>query len=478
MDNREAPAQRSDMTDLPNLADDARVLTRRAGDPDPDGGCVLYWMQRAQRADDNHALNLAVRFGNALGKPVAVFFGLTPSYPGANLRHYRFMLEGIAETQRELADRGTPLVMKLVSPEVGVVEAARLLKAAVVIGDENPARVGRVWRDQVAGRLTVPFHTVDADVIVPTALLPKEEYAARTIRPKIHKVWDRYLVPVGNPGPAYRWKTPPRLPGQVDDPLAELPGLPIDRSVGEVSRYYVGGATAGRALLRRFVRDRLAGYADRRNEPAVPGTSELSAYLHFGQLGPHTVALAAMRARDDDPATFGAGADAYLEELIVRRELAINFCLRNPDYDRYAGCPQWARDSLARHAADKRTYVYTLQQLEAADTHDPLWNAAQIEMNKTGRMHGYLRMYWAKKILEWTASPAEAFEACKGLNDKLFLCGRDPNGWASVSWAIGGRHDRPWAPERPIFGLVRYMSFASTSRKFDWKEYARRVQEL
>jgi deoxyribodipyrimidine photo-lyase len=431
-------------------------------------------MQRAQRAEDNAALNLAVRFGDELGLPVAVFFGLTPSYPGANLRHYQFMLEGLAETQTRLEKRGTPLVMRMVSPEIGVVEAARALKAAVVIGDENPVRIGHEWRQSAARDLTVPFHTVDADVICPTALFPKEEFAARTIRPKIHKVLPQWLVPLPNPKPKHRWKAPPTLPGMVADPLSVLPGLKIDRSVGAVSKWYAGGASRAEAALKRFLNDRLAGYAEQRNRPEVPGTSELSAYLHFGQIGIHAVATSVADAKKAD-AKLTETADAYLEELIVRRELAINFCLRNPDYDRLSGCPEWALKSLAKHASDKRKYVYTIEQLEAGKTHDELWNAGQLEMNKTGRMHGYLRMYWAKKILEWTASPEEAFEACMGLNDKLFLCGRDPNGWASVAWAIGGRHDRPWAPERPIFGMVRYMSFDSTSRKFDWKGYAKRV---
>ena len=219
------------------------------------------------------------------------------------------------------------------------------------------------------------------------------------------------------------------------------------------------------------MRERLAGYASRRNRPEVEGTSQLSPYLHFGQIGPREVALAVQGA--EAPAE---DRRAFLDQFVVRRELAWNFVRFNPRYDSIEGCEPWARRTLDAHRADQREYLYGLAALETAGTHDPLWNAAQRQMVETGWMHGYLRMYWAKKILEWSASPEEAMAHAIELNDRYELDGRDPNGYAGIAWAIGGKHDRAWGPERPVYGTVRYMSLASTSRKFDSRAYISRSQ--
>jgi deoxyribodipyrimidine photo-lyase len=255
-------------------------------------------------------------------------------------------------------------------------------------------------------------------------------------------------------------------------PETVLAALACDRSVLPVKKF-IGGTDEAERRLHLFLQERLAQYDQRRNHPEVPGTSELSAYLHFGQISPVTVALAVRGALA--PA---AARDAYLEELIVRRELAINFVARNPNYDRLQGCPDWGRATLAAHEDDPRPYLYTERQLENAATHDPLWNAAQTEMVTTGRMHGYLRMYWAKKILEWTKTPARAFAIAVRLNDRYLLDGRDPNGYAGIAWAIGGKHDRPWGPRRPVFGTIRYMSAAGMAGKFDVKGYLEWVSSL
>jgi deoxyribodipyrimidine photo-lyase len=225
-------------------------------------------------------------------------------------------------------------------------------------------------------------------------------------------------------------------------------------------------------VLARFVRERLRGYADGRNHPELDATSQLSPYLHFGHIGPREVARA---VRDADAPR--EDRDAFLEEFIVRRELAVNFVRFSPRYDTLDGCEPWARRTLEAHAADRRDPSYSLARLEAADTHDPLWNAAQAQMVGTGWMHGYVRMYWAKKILEWTRDPAEAFTRAVLLNDRYELDGRDPNGYTGIAWAVGGKHDRAWGPERPVYGTIRYMSYASTSRKFDCARYIRRVEE-
>ena len=327
------------------------------------------------------------------------------------------------------------------------------------------------WRTDAASAMRIPLLSVDADVIVPSPLLQREQYAARTIRPRIHALLGEFLNPVRNLAPIVTWKSIARLSSlEVSMNLLEM--LKVDREVPPAPQIH-GGTSQGLATLRRFVRRRLSGYASQRNHPELDATSRLSPYLHFGHLGPHTVAMAVMNSRA--PAH---DRQAFLEELIVRRELAINFVRYNRDYDRLKGCEPWALRTLGTHARDPRAYIYTYQQLERAQTHDPLWNAAQTQMVRTGWMHGYLRMYWAKKILEWSRSPAEAFRVAVRLNDRFELDGRDPNGYAGIAWAIGGKHDRAWGPKRPIYGTIRYMSLRSTSRKFDSEDYIARCARL
>jgi deoxyribodipyrimidine photo-lyase len=451
---------------LQQLATDPRLTRRTPGDPDPSGRCVVYWMQRAQRAVDNPALDAAIGVGNALRQPVVVFLAPVPFYPHGNHRHYQFLFQGFAELEPALTRRGVGLVFRF-APDHRVEAFADEVDASVVIGDENPLREPAAWRTRVAQRLRVPLWTVDADVIVPTNLLEKEQYAARTMRPRIHALLPQFLV---RP-PAPKAHAPWRMPRQVRRvrPSARIPaGFPLVRAVAPVETYR-GGMAAARTSLRRFVRTRLAGYHVDRNHPERDGTSQLSPYLHFGHIGPRTVALA---VRDADAPE--ADRAALLEELIVRRELAINFVRFNSRYDRLAGCESWARRTLDEHRADVRAPRYAEALLESADTHDPLWNAAQRQVVETGWMPGYMRMYWAKKILEWTDSPDAALEIAIRLNDRYQLDGRDPNGYTGIAWAIGGKHDRAWGPERAVYGKVRYMSFASTRRKFDSRAYIAR----
>jgi deoxyribodipyrimidine photo-lyase len=326
------------------------------------------------------------------------------------------------------------------------------------------------WRDHVAARLTVPFVTVDADVLVPTALFPKREFAARTLRPKYLRVRDDWLRPPPHPLPRVKAKAGPR---GADPSTAAVPAdWTIDRSVAPVATF-PPGPREGRKALETFVKKRLRGYAEDRNQPDLAATSRLSPYVHFGHLGATEVAWAVADAGAPD-----ADRDAFLEEFLVRRELAINYVAREPRYDELAGSPAWALKSLDEHRKDPRPYLYDDDAFERGLTHDPLWNAAQLEMVRTGHMHGYVRMYWAKKILEWSRTPEEAFALAVRLNDAYELDGRDPNGYTGVAWAIGGLHDRPWAPARPVFGMVRFMSGASTGRKFDSKAYMARVDAL
>lgn len=307
---------------------------------------------------------------------------------------------------------------------------------------------------------------VDADVIVPSRLLMKEQFAARTIRPRIHKLLDQFLKPLGNRTVHVAWKS--RIDGGVAASMDPLKKISLDRSVG-IAPDFSGGTTAGVASMRTFIRERLDDYDAARNHPELDGTSRLSPYLHFGHLGPHTIALAVAESTASKKSR-----DAFLEQLIVRRELAINFVRFNPHYLHLQSCEPWAMRTLGEHSRDPRKFVYSSRVMEQAETHDPLWNAAQRQMVESGWMHNYLRMYWAKKILEWSESPDAAYEAAVAMNDRYELDGRDPNGYAGIGWAIGGKHDRAWGPERPVYGKIRYMSYESTRRKFDSRAYLAR----
>lgn len=380
------------------------------------------------------------------------------------------MLDGLAGLAAGLRERNVGFVLRR-APEQSVLRFCRDVNPSLLIGDEDPRRNAEQRRVRVAREIKAPFWTVDSDVIVPTRLLGKEHFAARTIRPKIHQRLGEFLKPVRNVKANISWKQRARMVSlPVDENLLE--GFPIDRSVAPVTTL-TGGSIAAQAVLRRFLCERLPGYGKNRNQPQLDGTSQLSPYLHFGQIGPHEVALAVQNA--DAPAE---DREAFLEEFIVRRELAINFVRYDAHYDSWDASEPWADRSLRLHARDRRTYSYSEAQLENADTHDPLWNAAQKQMVLTGWMHGYLRMYWAKKILEWSPSPAEAFDIAVRLNDRYELDGRDPNGYAGIAWAIVGKHDRAWGPERPVYGKIRYMSYASTSRKFNAKAYIERIAAL
>ncbi|HEX2260572.1 MAG TPA: deoxyribodipyrimidine photo-lyase [Candidatus Binatia bacterium] len=458
------------MDSIEALCDNPRVTLRRGGVFDPEGQCVVYWMQRSQRALDNPALNLAIEAANLLKKPVVVFFSLIPNAHHANRRHYQFMLKGLQDVAQGLRGRGVGFVLRRF-PDHSLLKFCSEVRPCVVVSDENPMAGAERVRTQVAREIPAPFWTVDADVIVPTRLLGKEHYAARTIRPKIHALLPEFLKPVTNPKARVPWKTSSSPRASIPD-LSLLDALPLDVATAPVSAQR-GGTQEALTTLRRFIDCKLKGYSRNRNQPDLDGTSRLSSYLHFGHIGPHTVALAVQKS--------GAplqDRSAFLEELIVRRELAHNFVRFNPHYETFHSGEPWADRTLRIHANDKREYLYSEAQLENSETHDPLWNAAQKQMVLTGWMHGYLRMYWAKKILEWSPSAAVAYDIAVRLNDRYELDGRDPNGYAGIAWAIVGKHDRAWGPERAVYGKIRYMSYASTSRKFDSGAYIAKIEAL
>jgi deoxyribodipyrimidine photo-lyase len=453
------------------MIDPSRLRALNDRPPREGGKYVLYWMQASQRTRFNHALEHAIERGNELGLPIAVGFGLTDDYPEANARHYAFMLQGLRDVAGGLAKRGIPFVVRHGSPADVAIELSR--DAAVIVCDRGYLRHQKQWRDDVADGARCEVVEVESDVVVPVEVASdKHEFAARTLRPRIHRHLAAYLRPV-KPIRLKAASNRLRLRGDIDvsDPAKALAKLKLDRSVAPSARF-TGGEVAAGVLLKEFTASKLAGYATKRNEPALQHTSTLSAYLHFGQISPLEIALAVSKSSAPK-----GDRDAYLEELIVRRELSINFAHFNPRYDDYAGLPEWSRKTLAEYRRDKRPRIYSRQHLERAQTDDRYWNAAQLEMVRTGFMHNYMRMYWGKRFLEWTRTPQQAYEYCIHLNNKYFLCGRDPNAWANVAW-IFGLHDRPWGPARPIFGLVRYMNAAGLERKFDMDAYVKWVDSL
>jgi deoxyribodipyrimidine photo-lyase len=425
---------------------------------------VVYWMQAAQRAGTNHALEYAVGAANELRKPLVVLFALTEDYPEANERHYAFMLEGLKETQETLRGRGIPMVVRRGRPDAEIAALGR--DAAMVVVDDGYVRVERRWRRSAAAALDCPLVEVATNIVVPvTAASPKEEYAAATLRPKIYRLLDGFLTPLRETPLRVKSVEPAIDSWDIGDTAAALVRLDLDRTIGRVPSIR-GGESEAKKKLQAFVKNKLAAYAEARNDPSLDAVSGLSPYLHFGQISPLTVALAVKKGPR-------YGQAAFLEELIVRRELSFNFVRYNRAYDRFEGLPEWCRQTLLEHAGDPRPYVYSRAELKRAATHDPYWNAAQKEMVLTGKMHGYMRMYWGKKILEWSGSPREAFRTALALNNAYELDGRDANAFAGVAWCFG-KHDRPWA-RRPVFGTIRYMNAAGLRRKFDADAYVRKV---
>ena len=453
------------------LANDSRVTIRRNGPADPAGKCVVYWMQRAQRGIDNHAVNLAVHVANLLGLPLVVYFAGISNFPHANLRHYVFLNQGLPDIEADLAERNITFVMRR-APHESHEQLLSDVHAAFLVGDENPMREPERWRKQLASRISIPFWTVDADVVVPSKLIEKAQYGAYTIRPRLYKLLPDYLVPYENPKVQQTWRRPRGFRSDSVHEDMTRDWKDFDRSVAPVDAWR-GGSHAALKRLKHFTGKLLEDYEAQRNHPEIDGTSCMSPYLHYGHLGPVTIALAVAAAAKSNPRLQSA-RDNYFNELIVWRELAVNFVRFTPNYDTADCAESWAKATIAEHARDEREHLYTLHELETAQTYDDLWNAGQIQMVRYGWMHNYLRMYWAKKILEWTPDVAIAVEYCVHLNDKYFLDGRDPNGYAGIAWAILGKFDRAWG-SRPIFGKIRYMSGASTGKKFNSKRYSEQM---
>ena len=454
-----------------------RLLSRAGEFPKSAGKCVIYWCSREQRSRDNWALLHAQSLSQMHKVPLVVCFCLgMSSFLNAPLRHYSFLLNGLKEMENDLHSMNIPFHLLKGSPENVLIDFAKKVSAGVIVSDFSPLRIHKQWVESLesimggdAAMKNVMLQQVDAHNVVPVWVASEKlEYAARTIRTKLHNHLSKYLVDYweveSQEKPTSLW---PSATWEVSALLKELTFL--DRSVGDVSPAIVPGQKAGLEKLESFLaRKNLGSYGPLRNDPnAATNLSGLSPYFHFGHLSPQRAifnAAAAKRASKDTEVR--ASLDAFIEEAFVRRELSDNFCHYNPRYDDLKGAADWAQKSLKEHAKDPRPYVYSVEVLEKGETHDDLWNAAQLQMKKEGKMHGFLRMYWAKKILEWTESPEAALSAAIFLNDKYSLDGRDPNGYVGCMWSICGIHDQGWT-ERMVFGKIRYMNFKGCARKFD-----------
>jgi len=432
------------------------------------GDFVLYWMQQSQRAEYNHALEYAIQQANRVNQAVLVVFGLMGAYPEANLRHYIFMLEGLQETQQSLRKRGIRMVVQKGRPS----DIALLLgrRASLIVCDRGYLRHQRQWRQAVARKAQCRVVQVESDVVVPLEVVSgKAEYAARTIRPKIHKHLKDYLAEF-KPTQIRNSSLTARVSGlDLNNIEALARKMPIDQSVTPVSGFFTGGTSNAKKIFKEFLGRRFEHYVENRNQPQTDDISHMSKYLHFGQISPLYLALKVLKTNK----RFKHAKEAFLEELIVRRELAMNFVYYTPGYDAYACLPGWAQKTLAEHKKDRREYLYSRRQLENARTHDDYWNAAMREMKFTGFMHNYMRMYWGKKILEWSPTPEQAFKTALAINNKYFLDGRDANSYTGVAWVFGV-HDRAWF-ERPVFGKIRYMAAGGLERKCDIQAYVEKV---
>lgn len=408
---------------------------------------IIYWMNRDQRLDDNYALITAYEFAEKLHQRVEVIFVVSPSFGPLHCdfdaRIYEFMGRGLKYMTERAKMLNVNLTIKQGDPITTVIDYMRQVEAGLLICDFSPLKQMRLWREQIAGLVDVKMLEVDAHNVIPAfTTSDKQEWGAYTIRPKIQRLLPQYLTDF------------PTIPALGEGTIT------IDADILEWFNKLTG-VHDPIVAMREFIDERLTDYQFR-NNPNLDATSRLSAYLHFGQLSSQRLALEVSHS--------GHPHQEFLEEMIVRRELAENYCLYNPDYDSPRGFPDWAKKTLQKHGSDRREYLYSSEDFEYAKTHDEVWNAAQMQLLKTGYMHGYMRMYWAKKILEWTPDVDTAFHIALYLNDKYQLDGRDPNGYTGIAWALGGVHDQPWG-ERAIFGMIRYMNMAGLKRKFGVDEY-------
>ena len=458
---------------------------RSLNNGDIQNGPIAYWMDRDMRMRDNWALLYAQQIALENNQPLLVVYNLVPTFLSGNTRQISFKVPALQELEQDLAKKNIPLFILL---DHDGTQSAKMLADFVheracgaLVTDFSPLGIQRGWKESVAQKIDCAFFEVDTHNIIPVwKTSEKKEYAARTIRPKIYKKLTEFCdnLPTLKKHPHNYTEKIPKIDWE------EI--LPNDQR--ENLDWITPGEKSARQALDRFINERLPRYATDRNDPNSDAQSDLSPFLHYGMLSAQRIALeieketkrplvqllssSRNKAKVAPKATLNITdhAGAFLEELIVRRELSDNFCFYEPYYDSTKCFPDWAQKTLDAHKNDKREYLYKLKEFEQAQTHDELWNACQQEMLQTGKMHGYMRMYWAKKILEWTKDADQAMEIAIRLNDTYELDGRDPNGYAGIAWSMGGVHDRPWF-NRPIFGTVRYMARSGCDKKFDTEKY-------
>jgi deoxyribodipyrimidine photo-lyase len=446
-------------------------------------GPVVYWMSRDQRVEDNWALLFAREIAKDADVPFVVVFCLTTNFLGAGRRHYDFMIKGLQELETTLLRKKIPFFSLHGDPGQKIPRFVKKCGIGTLVTDFSPLRIKADWVEKIIPEIGIPFFEVDAHNVVPCwKASPKQEYAAHTFRPKLYGLLPEFLeeFPELEPNPdSFLIST-----GEgMMETLSDAQGIGIKEFLSEgisgksndtffEPEHFKPGEKAARRAMENFLSEKLDSYHKLRNDPTKNALSNLSPYLHFGQISAQRVVLEVEKAKSDPESK-----KAFLDEILVWKEIADNFCYYNSGYDSFESFPEWAKKSLDAHRHDRRSYVYTLEEFEAGKTHDPLWNASQMELLRTGKMHGYMRMYWAKKILEWSESPEKALEIAICLNDRYELDGRDPNGYAGIAWGIGGFHDRAWK-EREVTGKIRYMSYEGCKRKFDVKLYIAKYSAL
>ena len=424
------------------------------------GSSVCYWMQRDKRVQDNWALIHAQDLALKNKVPLYVCFTYLGKFKDANIRQYQFLFDGLKETSEKLNNKNIPFYLLKGDSVVEIEKFIEINNIGCLVTDFSPLKVYQNRVAKVASKINIQFHQVDAHNIIPTWIASeKQEYAAYTFRPKVLKKIDEYLTDFSE---IINHPIKPSIELKLINWEEVINNLEIDHSVPKIN-WLVSGENAADVIFKKFINQSYHDYGDDKNNPNIDGTSNFSPYLHYGHISSQRIALSLY-------ANEAIESKGFLEQLIVRKELADNFCYFNKSYDSYNGFPNWARKSLDSHRNDEREYLYSLSELEEANIHDELWNAAQKQMVTTGKMHTYMRMYWAKKILEWSPTPEDALQNTIDLNDKYELDGRDPNGYTGIAWSIGGIHDRPWF-DRPIFGQVRYMSYGGCKNKFDINSY-------
>jgi deoxyribodipyrimidine photo-lyase len=456
---------------MPNSLDSlqSRIHKLNVAAPPDSAQSVVYVMSRDCRVATNHAIIVAQQHALREKLPLIVVFVAYDKPLGQRAReHVKFLLDGLVDVERALSASGITFILQHGQAEHMYPRLVDDYKPAAVYFDLSPLRSARRIKDRFASTTQLPVYVVDTHNVVPVWLASeKQEVGARTLRPKINKLLPTYL----HDAPTLV-RHPYSYQGVVhSDSLAVLSRQLIAKYVSnhtDITRF-IPGEIAAKIALDRFIEQRLHGYADTRNDPTKNGLSELSPYLHYGHLSSLSVALAVQQAIGQSQVQ-QQDVESLMEEMIVRKELADNFCYYNADYDRLQGAPLWAQKTLAKHAEDPREFVYSRHQFEQAQTHDAAWNAAQRQLLRTGKIHGYMRMYWAKKVLEWSPSPQAALKTLLYLNDFYHLDGGDPNGYVGIMWSIAGVHDRPWG-ERPVYGVIRSMVYNGLKRKFDIASY-------